>query len=159
MNDREKSLARVAVDLLGLLAQSLGIADQRRQRSPQLVAGIGDEIDAHLLGRARLAAVDEADQVGAAGKRRDSHQPVPARSAQARQLDRFGAPSRPLERLERGGVGDHLVERRAVDRVAEQCAGRGVGDDDSAAGGDQRRFLESFEQRRDVFANQHRAAD
>ena len=51
------------------------------------MACIGDEIDAHLLGGAGLAAVHETDQHGAVTEPGGSHQPMPARSTQAGELD------------------------------------------------------------------------
>ena len=114
MNHGEEAFAGLRVDVVGLLAQGFGIADQRRQRRAQLVTGIGDEIHAHLLGRTSFAAVDEADQQRAVLKGRDPHQPVPARAAEAGQLDFLAATfARPFQRLESGRMAYRPVEFRS----------------------------------------------
>ena len=48
MHDAEKALARLGI-LLGRPLQRIDEAGQRRERRPQFVAGIGDEIGAHFL--------------------------------------------------------------------------------------------------------------
>ena len=105
MNDREKALTRAGVDLVPLLTQRLGVADQGRERRPELVARVGDEVDAHLLGRARLAAIDQADEACAVSELCRAHQPMAARTVEAGELDVFGFTD-PIafQRFERGGM-------------------------------------------------------
>jgi hypothetical protein len=66
-HDLEESLARGRVAGGVLVLQRLEEADQRRQRGAQFVAGIGDEVDAHLLGGAGLAEIAETDEAAAVG--------------------------------------------------------------------------------------------
>ena len=145
----EEAFAVVGIDLVGLLAQRLGIADERRQRRAQLVAGVGDEIDAHLLGGARLAAIDEADQARAVGEPRGAHQPMSGASRRGR--------SARLPRRRRG-------RRSSASSAAGWAMARSSGAPSSSApssaraaalaartrprGRDERGFAEPFEQSR-----------
>ena len=107
---RTGSVPGVGIDVIRLLAKSLGIADERRQRGPQLVAGIGDEVDAHLLGRAGFAAVEKRISEVPSASDHAAHQPVAPRTPQAGQLNTFGLIGSLLKRGERAGVADDLVE-------------------------------------------------
>ena len=121
--DRKRS--RVGgIDFVGLLAKRFGIADQGRERRAQLVARIGDEIDAHLLGGAGFAAVDEADQRGAVGERGGSHQPMPPRSAQAGQLDFAIVSACEPSNASSAAGWDHPLDRRAFDVLSRAARGR-----------------------------------
>ncbi len=114
----------------------------------QLVAGIGDEIDPHLLGGAGLALVGEADQPAAVGQRRDHHLPGPAELAEPDQLDPHRRRRRPSPARCSAAAGWRMARRTsdALDMVAEQRPGRRVGDQHAAVAHDQQRLLERRQQ-------------
>ena len=146
VDDRKEALARGGIDIVGLLAKRFGIADQCRKRSAQLVACIGDEIDAHLLGGAGFAAVHEPDQRGALAEPSGSHQPMPTRSIQTRELDlAIGFRVRAFQCLQRSRMHNHPLDRRALDVFPEKHAGASIRRPDPAADRNQRCFAQPFE--------------
>ena len=77
MHDAEEALARLGV-LLGRPLQRIDETRQRRQRRPQFMAGIGDEIGAHLLDPAQRRLVVEGHQHAFVGAAEQRSAPAPA---------------------------------------------------------------------------------
>ena len=66
------------------------IAEDGRERGAQLVAGIGDEIDAHSLGSASGRAIGEPEEDAAGAERMGQHLPVAPATAEPRKFERRG---------------------------------------------------------------------
>ena len=121
-HDPEEPLARLGV-VPRVVLQRLDVADDRGQRRPELVAGVGDEVRAQLLGAARLGAV------------LDLHDPLrlrPEGVARRQEADaRLEEPLAPLVRREAHPPllavgqrrGHRLDEGRRADQVGEMRAG------------------------------------
>ena len=85
-HDAEELLARLGV-VAGVVLQRLDVADDRGERRAQLVAGVGDEVRAQLLGAAGLGAVLDLDddlRLGAEGGRRAGSRPTRASKKRSR---------------------------------------------------------------------------
>ena len=95
-----------------VLGQRFGIANDGRQRGAQFVAGVGDEIGAHPLGRAQRRAVGQPDQPRSVGKR-PAQAPRPVGRADPDQLD-VGLAAR-QDRIERQRMADGEAQVAAND--------------------------------------------
>ncbi len=127
-HDRDEALPGRRVHGL-LVLQGFEETQQGSERCSKLVRGIGDEIDAHLLGGALLALVGETDQPAAVGQRRDAQLPGAAELAEAHQFD----PDRLVaavagQMFGRGRMADGEADVGADDMIAEQRPRRLVGD-------------------------------
>ena len=140
-HDRQEALARAGI-ALGAALQRLDEAAQRGQRRAELVAGIGDEIGAHLVDALDLGQVaqqhqDAAAPLAAARQRRDRRRHAPADRNALGVGDRDGAPAlgRGRHRVEEFRRSDHRGnvapfaqrgEQAARRRIAEQHMARRV---------------------------------
>jgi hypothetical protein len=122
--------AGAGVGILGGVAvlERLDEAEQRRQRGAQLVAGIGDEIDAGALGGAKLGAVDQPRQPGVLAERMDGEREATLMFAQAHDLDRAAVfAASPRQAIGGGRVADGQPYVHADHGGPEQRAGGTVG--------------------------------
>uniref|UniRef100_A0A0N4ZCW0 LigA n=1 Tax=Parastrongyloides trichosuri TaxID=131310 RepID=A0A0N4ZCW0_PARTI len=144
-HDVEEFVARLGV-VLGVALQRLDEAGQRGQRRAQFMAGVGQEVDAHLLHapHVRLVAQRQQGQGAAApvvrlarGKRADQGAPVAFLRAAA---DIFHRPRQALEQglihgLKHARLADHRDQQpRAGPAQPKQFARRGIGQGDAAPG-------------------------
>ena len=153
-HDREEPLARLGVVARRTL-QRLDEADQARERRPQLVARIGDEIRAHPVGLLDLGHVVERHERAAPAGFRKRGRLDPSREhalhrAGKRELDlaALAAGEDPVDRLVQHRVA-HRGDQVAADRDrAEQPLARPVGQHDAPLAVDlQDRQREAFEDR------------
>ena len=77
VHDAEEALARLGI-VLGRALQRVDEAGQRGERRAQLVAGIGDEVGAHLLDPAQRRLVVEGHQHAFVGAAEAWSAPAPA---------------------------------------------------------------------------------
>ena len=128
------------VELVGV-GERLGIADHGRQRRAQLVAGIGDEIDPHPLGRHGLRSVDQPEQHQPLAERADEgpERSRPDRRCRRRRCRRRGRQARGRARADGGSRGARHGPRCA----ARASRARGaVGDPHDVAVDHHRRLVE-----------------
>ena len=130
---------------IALVGEGFGIAEDRRERRAQLVAGVGDEIDAHLLGRHRGRAVGHPDQHRIAVEPAHVEAPRPAKLADAGHVDIVGSPGEDM--LQRLRMPDREAHVAAHDSAAEQLARRDVGEPDDIPLDQKRGLLEGIDQR------------
>ena len=125
---------RTSASLASLLAQRLDEAKDRRQRRTQFVAGVGNEIDPHPLGRVVAGLVDKVDDSLAVRRLAEQHLPALIPRAEPDQLDRSLAVDRPrrAQALGRGRMADRNARVLAKDMRAEQRPRGTIGDHDAA---------------------------
>ena len=118
--------SRASASSLGGAVQRLDEAEQRGERRAQLVAGVGDEIDAHALDAPRLGQIAQAHHGGVLialePQRSDMHL-EPAFDRQALEPD-------DLFRL---GAAQHAVRARRAHRASAGCAPAGHWGEGTAA--------------------------
>ena len=87
------------------------------------MAGVGDEIGAHLLGGAGLAEVGEPDEAAAVGQRRGGQRPLPVAAAEATSSVFIGTLLARGTKQQFGGrrVSDRQADVGALDVAAEQA--------------------------------------
>jgi hypothetical protein len=111
------------------------------------VTGVGNEIDAHLLGRGDFASINEADQQPPVGERCASHQPVPTRLAQPGKFDALVSLTVPFQRFKRARVRHDLTYLRALEGFTKQCSRSNVCSYDVSVFDEHRWFSQAIQQR------------
>ncbi len=123
---QEARADRRLVGAVGIL-ERLDEADQAGERRAQFVAGVGDEIDAHPLGRARRAMIAEPHQPRRLAERQHGQRPHPVRIAEPDQLDAAAGMAFAGEQVGRGRVADREADVVVDDMLAEHRDRRGIG--------------------------------
>ena len=155
-HDAEEALAGLGV-VAGVMLERLDVADHRGERRPELVAGVGDEVGAELLGAAGLGTVDDLDdgeRLAAEGAIRRQHGDAGLEEALAALVGGEAHPAllaveqRRGHRLDEGRGADDAGEVRAGREARQRRPRRGIGiGNASGLGDDEERRRQLLDQR------------
>ena len=119
--DRLAEAAAQRVVHRAILGQRFGITDDRRQRGAQFVAGIGDEVGPHPLGRLDRRPVGQPHQRRAIGERARAQVPRAVGRADPDDVD-FGLARR--DRIMSSASGWRMAKRRSRPMIASPSSAR-----------------------------------
>ena len=132
-HERQETRARVDVVARRSL-QRLDKGAQRSERRAQLVAGIGDEIGAHLRQAVLLGEIAEGDEHVRRGRRRGTrqarhgrrHAPFHRHAFDEVDVDALLRRQRPIDGHQKIGVARHLAHRLAALDLGKHLGGKAV---------------------------------